>query len=302
MKPQTPTSTLTQMRTNSVTVLDNETCVYCGTVLNAVEATEDHVIGRRFIPKGKLHGQWNLIIGACKQCNGRKSSLENDISAITLQADGRGRFAETDSKLAVEAARKAWGSVSQRTGKLVKDSFEQVKIKTLAAPGLEIDFSMTSPPQTDSNRIFELSRLQLMAFFFWVTYNPTTKRGGYWLGDFMPVLEASRSDWGNCVHRTFMQTVANWEPRILAISADGYFKVAIRKHPEAPCWSWALEWNQKYRIVGFFGAQDPAAKLAKTFPKLKAVKIAQSGNDWVAYRIEIPLKDEDDKLFYWKIN
>ena len=99
------------------------------------------------------------------------------------------------------------------------------------------------------------------------------------------------------VHRAFMDAVLNWEPRVLAIGADGFFKVAIRKHPTEVCWSWALEWNHKYRIVGFFGEQEPAQTIANTFPSIKAVMLIQSPSDYMHYRFEVPLEDEEDKLF-----
>ena len=64
------------------TRLDNVTCPYCRDRLSQVNRNEDHVIGRRFVPKGKLNGQWNLIVCACEECNTHKSNLEDDISAI----------------------------------------------------------------------------------------------------------------------------------------------------------------------------------------------------------------------------
>ncbi len=278
-------------------ILDNETCVYCGTQLIHSSVTKEHVIGRRFVPKGKLDGQWNLIVRACKICNSKKSDLENDISAISMQADAWGRHALFDHILVKEAARKAQNSISRRTSKPVKDSSEEINIKGLFAPGVEFTFNLTSPPQIESERIFELARMQLMAFFYWITYNHDSKRGGFWLGSFFPVLEAIRSDWGNPVHRAFMDTVVNWEPRVLAIGADGFFKVVIRRHPTEVCWSWALEWNHKYRIVGFFGEQEPARTIANTFPPLEAVTITQGQNYYTRYRFELALEEEEDNLF-----
>jgi hypothetical protein len=300
LQPQMPTSTLKQLHTIAPTTLDNKKCVYCGASLNTVKATKEHIIGRRFVPKGKLHGQWNLIIAACEECNRRKAKLEDDISAVTLQADARGRYSEPDPGLADEAARKAWGSVSHRTGKLVKDSSEQLTIHAITDSGLEIQFDMTAPPQVDSSRIFELCRLQLIGLFYWVTYDAALKRGGYWLGDFFPVLEAQRLDWGNPIHRVFMDSVVAWEPRVLVTCANGFFKAAIRRHPDAACWSWALEWNHNYRIVGFFGEKNTAERLVKKCPTLGITKVAEAHNDWLAFRTEVPLAKDDDKLFYWR--
>jgi hypothetical protein len=283
--------------TNLPIVLDNETCVYCGTELTLSSVTKEHVIGRRFVPKGKLEGQWNLIVRACKPCNGKKSGFEDDISAISMQADAWGRHALPDHILTQEAARKARGSISRRTSKPIKDSLEKLKIKGLLAPGAEFTFDLTAPPQIETKRIFELARMQLMAFFYLITYNQKTKRGGFWLGSFFPVLEAIRSDWGNPVHRAFMDAVVNWEVRVLAIGADGFFKVAIRRHPAEVCWSWALEWNCKYRIVGFFGEHEQAQAVANTFPPLEWITLIKGHNYNDHYRFEVALEEEKDNLF-----
>jgi len=301
MERQLPGSILRELPPHLPALLDNETCVYCGTCLDGVPVTKEHVIGRRFIPKGKLDGQWNLIVRACERCNKLKADLEDDLSAISMHADVRGRHAEPDQVLIAEAARKAERSMSRRTGKAVKDSFETLTVRWPIAPGAELEYNAVGPPQANSDRVFELSRLQIMAIFYWLTYDYTIKRGRYWQGEFLPIVEAARSDWGNLVHRAFMEAVLNWEPRILAIGAGGFFKVAIRRHPSAVCWSWALEWNQNYRIVGFCGEQEPAEQLTSTFPKLEIITVAQRGPDWVGYRKEIPLAEEDDKLFHWKV-
>jgi len=281
-------------------LLDNETCVYCGVLLDDATRSKEHVIARRFVPKGKLNRQWNLILWACKPCNARKADLENDLSAISMQPDAGGMLAESDETLAAESRRKAANATSRRTGKPVKDSAERIVIKAPFAPGLEFTFDLTAPPQADSERIFALARLQVMAFFYFITFNHTTKRGSFWREGFHPVMEAKRADWGNPVHRAFMNAVVTWEPRILAIGADTFFKIVIRKHPVADCWSWALEWNRQYRIVGFCGDRAAAEAVAQNFPRLEAQTIVQGPSEYVRYRLETPLADADDLLFHWE--
>lgn len=280
-------------------LLDNETCVYCGTQLNH-DATKEHVIGRRFVPKGKLNRQWNLIVRACKACNNAKSELENDISAISMQKDAWGRHVHEDESLILDSVRKANNSISRRTGRRIKDSSEQISLKAPLGHGAEFTFTVTAPPQVDSERVYALCRLQLIAFFYWLTYNNTTKRGHYWLGGYYPLLESISTDWGNVVHKAFMDGVVEWEPRLMASSADGFFKVAIRRHPDASVWSWALEWNKKYRIVGFFGEKVPVQNIVDTFPPLHATQIAKGPNYWLRSRSDVPLKPEEDKLFDWE--
>ena len=184
-------------------------------------------------------------------------------------------------------------------GKPVKDSRENLKFKMQFAPGVEITFDMIAPPQTDRERVFELARLHAMAFFYWVTFNPSSGEGGFWPGGFFPVLEVANADWGNPIHRAFMDAVVDWEPRVLAVTADGFFKIAIRRHPSAESWSWAIEWNRNRRIVGFFGDRSAAETVAAGFPPLDTINIAKDPDHYVGYRREMALFEADDRLFFW---
>src|SRR5271154_4986865 len=103
--------------TDKPIILDNSTCVYCGTTLEADNTTREHVVGRKFVPKGTLDRQWSLIVQACRACNEAKADLEDDISAVTMQPDVLGRHASQDDLLIRESVRKAGGSVSRWTGK-----------------------------------------------------------------------------------------------------------------------------------------------------------------------------------------
>ena len=120
---------------NQVSRLNNVSCAYCGVTLSEAPADKEHVIGRGFIPKGKLAGCWNLIVRACRACNAYKADLEDDISAITMQTDRLGPFGHDDATGTSEAVRKAGKSFSRRTGKLVKNSHEQFTIRGRLAGG-----------------------------------------------------------------------------------------------------------------------------------------------------------------------
>ena len=272
--------------------LNNDTCVYCGTVLTQ-DMSKEHVIGRRFVPKGKLQGSWNLIVKACKPCNGKKSDLEDDISAITMQPDAYGRHGHDDEATASEAERKAQSSYSRYTKKTVKDSQEN---KTVEMPFGQVgtaSFNFLAPPQVEPERLFGLARFQLMGFFYWITFDTSSRRGGFWPGGFFPGPAVPRSDWGNPVHRAFMDAVVQWEPRVLACTADGFYKIAMRRYPDADCWSWALEWNKSLRLVGFFGDAQAAQGIASRFPKLEFHTVTQG---W-SLRRETPLDESEDRLF-----
>ena len=292
-------STLKEAPPNEPIFLDNETCPYCGTELNAQTVTKEHVIGRNFVPKGKLEAQWNLIVRACRRCNFEKSQLEDDLSAISMHPDAWGRHAVEDEVLASEAARKAKNCGSRRTGKIVKDSMEEITLSGSLLPGVNMTINLVCAPQADSERVYSLSSFHLRAFFYFVTYNQASRRGGIWLGDFFPILEARRADWGNAIHRAFMEAVVSWEPRFLGFTARGFFKVVIRRHPTAVCWSWALEWNENYRIIGFLGEQDPTEEILRQFPNLQTHSMVETPHTRVRYRREVALSPEDDKMFHW---
>jgi len=106
-----------------------------------------------------------------------------------------------------------------------------------------------------------------------------------------------RRDWGNDQLRFFMDLTTEWESRVHSITAEGYFKLAIQKHPTEVVWSFAVEWNENYRIVGFFGETEELLRLKKRLPAMAMETIPGEGGNWVRYRLEVPLSDEDDILF-----
>lgn len=288
-------SNLKTMPATRPILLNNKNCPYCGKTIDASEKTKEHVIGRRFVPKGKLKGSWNLIVWTCSSCNNQKAELENDISAITMQPDAWGKHVENDPALFSESLRKGHNSISRKTQKPVKDSSEEVKIAIQLAPNIEMTFTMITPPQIGWQRMYDLARLHLMGFFFLLTYDYTNQTGGFWKGHFMPLHEALRSDWGNEVHRGFMDAINAWPVRIIADAADGYFKIMIRRHRSAELWSWALEWNMKLRLVGFFGDKEAVSEVLKLIPAPKMHDLPQGQG---RLRHEIPLNEDEDTLFF----
>lgn len=280
-------------------VLDNVTCVFCGELLTPETATKEHVIGRRFVPKGKFENSWNLIVQACHSCNNKKSDLEDDISAITMQPTVGGEHHDDDEILVAEAKRKGKNAFSRRTKKPVKDSHETVKVNVPLAPGANMTLTLTSAPQLDEARVYELAGMQLCAFFYFITYNPSTRKGAYWRHGCYAVMGVSRLDWGNAVHKAFMNSVADWEPRFLGHAADAFFSIIIRRHPTAECWSWGLEWNKSYRLVGFFGDKSAAQEVARAFPVIEPPPRPTTPDNNLYYRREITLHEDEDLLFLW---
>lgn len=279
--------------------LDNVTCVYCGRNLTHQERSKEHVIGRRFVPKGTLANEWNLLVWACVPCNRKKADLEDDISAITMYHEVWKEGDKADRTLRREAARKMQKSLSRKTKKSVAQSFETLRGQAPFLGG-QLRYSFTAPPQIESSRLYELARLHMTGFFYWITYSKETNKGGYWLGGFYPLLEAARMDWGNDVHVGFMKAVVDWDIRVLAAGADGYFKIAIRKHPTDTLWSWAIEWNKSFRVVGFFGEEDAARKMVSTLPPLTIQSAIDNTNQQVRFRYEKTLSETEDILFHWE--
>ena len=161
---------------------------------------------------------------------------------------------------------------------------------------------LTSPPQADPQRMLDLAHFHIKGFFYYVTYNHHTKMGGRWQGNIFGVAVTMLSDWGNQLNRAFMDTVVTWEPRWIGGSAEGFFKIAIRRHPdpETVCWSWALEWNAKFRLTGFFGDEQVIKEINAIFPKLEMQTVFQGPDEYLGIRMETPLAPEEDRLFHWE--
>jgi hypothetical protein len=280
----------------TATRLYNETCPYCGAELKHVPFDKDHVIGRRFVPKGKLHQSWNLFVNACTSCNNKKSELEDDLSALTMQPDAFGEYATDDARLHEESKRKGAKSVNRRSNKPVADSWDT---KVLSSPlaGGSLSFSLIVPPQPDHKRAASLAGFHVGALFYWITYNEQSKRGGFWPGDGVVTNVAFRRDWGNSIQRSFEAQARNWESRLQVVTADGYFKAAIRRAPKSICWSWALEWNHSIRLIGFFGEEAGIDQAASNIALPKAHVFVSGTSSITRIREEHSLEPVNDRLF-----
>jgi hypothetical protein len=287
---------LKELPTNRAVVLRNITCPYCGKEFGASNPTREHLVGRRFVPKGRLNQNWNLILNACAPCNNYKSELEDDLSAITMQSDAFGRYAAADQNLQMEAARKGAKSVSRSTGKPIDQSRESFTIEGSPMPGVQVRFGLTGLPRAEPERVFELARLQLAGLFYWITFSSDQRKGGFWVGGSFGLQYTFRADWGNDLNRAFMNEVFRWEDRLFVGTADGYFKAAIRRHPVESCWSWALEWNKNLRVTGFFGDEITALRVLKNFPRLEYTEIRSNDAIW-RHREEVSLAEDEDVLF-----
>jgi len=143
--------------------------------------------------------------------------------------------------------------------------------------------------------------MHLCAFFYWLTYKSTERRGYWWPGDYMMLNAAMRADWGNVWQRGFAKAVVAWEPRLyLHISPHSFFSAVIRKHPADPCWSWALEWNRNYRLTGFLGERKVAATLVEQFEAPRTHLLYRDQKSALAVRPEIALEEQADIMFVYE--
>jgi len=279
------------------TRLKNKRCAYCNAdFIGEGEPEKEHVIGRRFVPKNSHNGQWNLHLNSCHRCNQAKSTLENDISAISM-IQTTGSSGGFDPTLAEEAERKG-KSTSQRTGKPVSLSSESSKIVTQFGRAT-ISFGFKAPAQVDTSRLYQLARFQIAGFFFLLTYDEEKRQGYCWPGEFLPLGAVRRSDWGNPIKTGFSSATRNWDFRFGGgPTSSGYFQALIKKHPSETLWSWALEWNCNYRIFGFLGNRSEANKIISGFePPQKSGPY--SGEEAVFFsRKESPLLEDDDDFFF----
>jgi len=246
-----------------------------------------------------LQQHWNLIGSTCYDCNNRKSSLEDEISAVTMQPDVMGRHPSNDEVLSSESRRKGAGSISRVTRKPVAASTESVDFEVPRMPGLvgvTMQVSFVGPPVLDDNRASQLAWYQVQGFFYWITYNDDTSAGAHAPGSFLPLIVVRESDWGNPVMRSFQDLVAPWDHRVFG--TGDYFAICIRRSPDPrPLWSWALEWNRTYRFVGFMGDVDAAAEHRAKLDRAEVYKYQTGRNSWLAIHEEQRLPEEDDHLF-----
>lgn len=94
-----------------------------------------------------------------------------------------------------------------------------------------------------------------------------------------------------------MKLVLDWELALHGVTADGFFKVIIRKEPNLACWSWALEWNKNYRVIGLFGNKVSIENFNSVLPTSGSKIVYKNKAESVSYREEMPLSEDDDILF-----
>lgn len=287
--------------------LKNLNCLYCGTSFVQDDAdrslTREHVIARNFVPHVSFGKQWNLIANACHKCNNRKSDLEDDIGAITMQPDSFGSPPSDDPLFLSKAQSKARGSKSRKTGKPVSSSTENFAISGEFVSQASFTVNMVAGAQIEPKRAFALARFHIAAFFYFITYQKQQRVGGFWEGVFAPIALVPRGDWGNEQLLGFQDLIETWRWRLHAIGADSYFKAIIKKpRNHDSVWAWALEWNKNHRVFGFFGEEDACSGIYADLPVLQMQTVERRvdpkvGSVVTRFREQVPLPSGRDKLF-----
>lgn len=234
------------------TKLNNLTCPYCGNRLTQDNISIEHVIGRRFVTKKSLENQWNLILNACKDCNNAKADLEDDISSITL-INKENQSYSTEEKEYLR--RKINNSLSRRTGKKISESKEEINANFLGL-NFKMSVGMICNPQIDFDRASLLAQLQLMAFVYNINYDNILKFGHHWTGEYKALFSSFESDWGNNIFLEFLTQTKDWNDYFFKLTAHDYYKCRIKQFYNKNCFSWIIEWNKSYRIIGFFGDKE----------------------------------------------
>lgn len=214
-----------------------------------------------------------------------------------MMPNAMGQFPEESSEaLATDSKRKRVKSISRLTRRSMKDSLWSTTLHSRFGPA-KMEFKLTSPPAVEPSRLSELARLQVSAFMYWLTFHKSDQRGLFVAGEFYTANIAIRNDWGNPLQRSFMETVRAWDDRLVGGTAGGHFGVAIRRRGDEALWSWALEWNMNYRMVGLMGSRDEIRSVVYELPVLEMREVSRSESEVVRMRRETPLEPSDDKLF-----
>lgn len=274
--------------------LRNRTCVYCGADSNTHPHQREHVIGRKFVPKGSFQSNdWNLIVSACRRCNHIKSILEGEISAITLQP-GLGTT-HADAALRDLAERKAAKARCEATGKVVRDSKESLHFTFDVGLNARFNLGLIAPARLLRDRVKALAEAHIQGFFYFITYNEALRQGGFLPNGIVWFAWAQKEDWGNLHFSAFSTLTEHWICRVSGTAAAGFFRIAIKRDPSAQLlWSFALEWNRNCRVIGFFGDKNAAEEYTLAFPAFEWTSIDERHR----MRFETPLKGSEDILFH----
>ena len=247
----------------------NQHCLYCGVFVGAdavVDSDEEHLVGRRFVPKGSMNKAFNFSFRACRRCNGEKANLERHVSSVTLLGSPS---VSVDENARRSAERKAAGDIHPETGMKMGEAIERqtVEFKFGAAT---FSFGVSGPSPAAKDSVPLLASFHIQALFSLVTQpgNPAVGEVRLLpLDQFHVFGSYPHADWGNPQLVEVTRRVASWPCRVAIKSGDGHFLACLRRN-EGNGWFWALEWNKSLRIVGGINLPDETTPLFEDLPML----------------------------------
>jgi hypothetical protein len=149
---------------------------------------------------------------------------------------------------------------------------------------------MVAPPQTDRNAAGELAFSHIQGLFSLITskdYRDPAQMRLLPQDQFIWYDWYPHNDWGNPQAIEIARRVEDWECLANITSADGFFKVTLRRDGQ---WFWALEWNKQLRLVGGIGSER--MNVFEGLPDEGWTPAPQG-----RFRAEVPLNPEADILF-----
>ncbi len=231
-----------------VNLKNNIQCPYCGNDLRKLdknEKTEEHVIGRRFIPKGFLENEWNLKIITCKKCNSDKAKLEGGVSLISQISLSTSVLHNDEVK---KDMRRKIGKLNPETKKIrgathpeqnipVADSFNKINFSgTYGRAKINVD--LVGPPQATYSFV-NLAKYHVQAFFYLVSNvdNRDINLSRALTEESVYLSEKNirccyilqKTDWGNIQANEFIKRAASWELLSNICTAKNYFRFILRK-------------------------------------------------------------------------
>lgn len=283
-----------------VTQLKNKFCPFCGASLNESNGpTLEHVIGRRFIPKGFMDNEWNLILNACHKCNSFKGRLEDGVSAISMISFFDLEYDE-DAKSDVVRKVRPRGATHPETRQPIIDSFPEFTVLG-NVHGAKLSFGFIAPPQSrDAELHLVLMQMQAISFLL-LNYDSQT---GSPISDelekasIMPIYcirslfphSLPKSDWGNPRAKGLIQMTREWAPWFICSTAKGHFRIEIRRMDQTLFW--AVEWNKNLRFLGIVCDPNSEDSIFDDLPNLNW----HSAGNGMGFRTETAI-DGDDYLF-----
>lgn len=273
----------------------NQFCLYCSKFIgqnSQVESSKEHLIARNFVPSGSMTDTtFNFIFRACVECNSKKAQLERHISSVSMfNSPARAQDMGFDNLASDKASRDFH---PDKKGVVVKDA--AINISSLI--GKKFGAGFVAPPQLNNGYIKELSLMHIQGFYSLITTTDPASPGSTGIlepGRFWLLGAYSESDWGNPQLTEVIFRTKGWACHCNVISANGYFKVILKKGPVPSDFFWALEWNKYIRVVGAISSVSapPMEFLNLPTPTVHSWR-DQSGTVFNATR-HTPLRIEDE--------